>query len=118
MNRLETKTRLIRILREDLICSTGLTLTSAGNSANIFLNCAVVCEITISLDQASQSARHDVPAMLGPQDQRVNRVIRQKVLPSGVQRQAPRARCDPARPAHVRAASQPRQTPFEAALSS
>jgi hypothetical protein len=40
--------------------------------------------------------------MPGRQGQRVDPVIRKKVLPSVAQRQAPAAECDPARPAHLR----------------
>ena len=59
------------------------------------LNCAVVCEITICPDQASQFAPHGALPMPGRQGQRVDRVIRQKVLPSVAQRQAPPSKMRP-----------------------
>jgi hypothetical protein len=57
MNWLETKTRLIRILSEDSIGSTGLTLNLYAQFGEHFLNCAVVCEITIVLIKLLGSPR-------------------------------------------------------------
>jgi hypothetical protein len=56
--------------------------------------------------------------MLDPQVPQVDRVIRQKVLPSAAQRQAHPARPDPEHPAQPRKALTPHQMPFGVALSS
>lgn len=105
-------------LRE-VLCKLAAELVIARfSSANILRNCAVVWEITIFRGQASQSGPRDVLPRLGRQGQRLDRVIRQKVLPSAAQRQVPPAISDPARPAHLPAASKPHQKPFGVALSS